>query len=73
MHEVELVPGGGNIPVTFENREEYIKTYVNYIFQISCKDKYRRFEEVFFGKFSSIFFVKFEKKLLEKIWKIVFG
>ena len=44
--EIELVPGGKDIPVTFENRKEYVKTYIQYIFQKSCKEKFRKFEEV---------------------------
>ena len=44
--EIELVPGGKDIPVTFENRKEYVKTYIQYVFQKSCKEKFRKFEEV---------------------------
>jgi len=62
--EVEFVPGGKNIPVTFDNRKKYVETYIDYIFNISSKDKYRKFEEVtlqiFFpvcvATFSSFFF-----------------
>ena len=46
--EIELVPGGKDIPVTFENRKDYVKTYIQYIFQKSCKEKFRKFEEVSF-------------------------
>ena len=44
--EVEFVPGGANIPVTFENRKKYVETYIDYVFNIASKDKYRKFEEV---------------------------
>ena len=46
--EIELVNGGANIPVTFENRKDYVKEYINYVFNKSCLEKYRRFAEVSF-------------------------
>ena len=45
-NEVPFVPGGEHIPVTFVNRKKYVETYIDYVFNISSKDKYRKFEDV---------------------------
>jgi len=58
--EIELVPGGKDIPVTFENRKEYVKTYIQYVFQKSCKEKFRKFEEVSFNFFKVAFSAFFQ-------------
>lgn len=38
MHE--LKPGGGNIPVTEKNKEEYVRLYVNYRFMRGIEQQF---------------------------------
>ncbi|XP_057653179.1 probable E3 ubiquitin-protein ligase HERC4 isoform X1 [Diorhabda carinulata] len=42
-----LKPGGSDIPVTQENKHEYVDLYVNYIFNESVKDQYEAFHKGF--------------------------
>ena len=46
--EVELCPGGADIYVTEENKEDYIKAYVKYTFETQCGDKLRSFKKGFY-------------------------
>lgn len=36
----ELKPGGGNIPVTEKNKEEYVRLYVNYRFMRGIEQQF---------------------------------
>jgi hypothetical protein len=45
--EVELTDGGKDIPVTMENREEYIKRYCEWIFHTGVKKQYKAFRKGF--------------------------
>uniref|UniRef100_A0A8C9S9W4 HECT and RLD domain containing E3 ubiquitin protein ligase 3 n=1 Tax=Scleropages formosus TaxID=113540 RepID=A0A8C9S9W4_SCLFO len=55
----ELVPGGENIVVQKSNREDFIKAYLNYIFDSSVKELYGAFSSGFLkvcgGKVLSLF------------------
>ncbi|CAG9769467.1 unnamed protein product [Ceutorhynchus assimilis] len=44
---LELKPNGSNIPVTQENKEEYVKLYVDYIFNKSVESQYLSFHDGF--------------------------
>jgi alpha-tubulin suppressor-like RCC1 family protein len=44
---VELKPGGGNIPVTSSNKEEYVRLYVQWLLVDSVDTQYRLFEDGF--------------------------
>lgn len=47
MKTHDLQPGGGDIPVTRENREKYVELYVNYVLEESIKDQFFSFEKGF--------------------------
>jgi hypothetical protein len=47
IRNVDLIPNGGNIPVTNENREQYVELYVGYIMDESVDQQFRAFEEGF--------------------------
>jgi E3 ubiquitin-protein ligase NEDD4 len=40
MVTIELKPGGGNIPVTEENKKEYVDLMVNYYISERVKDQF---------------------------------
>nr|XP_033815100.1 probable E3 ubiquitin-protein ligase HERC3 isoform X3 [Geotrypetes seraphini] len=42
-----LVPGGDQITVTKENRQEFVEAYVNYVFNLSVHEWYEAFSEGF--------------------------
>lgn len=42
---VDLVPNGSNIPVTSENRVEFVEKYVDYIFTTSIESSFNAFQE----------------------------
>ena len=42
---VDLVPNGSNIPVTSENRVEFVEKYVDYIFNTSIESSFNAFQE----------------------------
>ncbi|XP_048520980.1 probable E3 ubiquitin-protein ligase HERC4 [Dendroctonus ponderosae] len=44
---VELKPNGSNIPVTQDNKQEYVTLYVDYIFRKSVENQYNAFHEGF--------------------------
>lgn len=44
---IPLKPGGENIPVTLENRQEYVTLYVDYIFNKSVEKHYKAFSKGF--------------------------
>jgi E3 ubiquitin-protein ligase HERC4 len=44
---VELKPNGSKIPVTQDNKQEYVNLYIDYIFNTSIKKKYTAFHEGF--------------------------
>ncbi|XP_015840693.1 probable E3 ubiquitin-protein ligase HERC4 isoform X2 [Tribolium castaneum] len=44
---VELKPNGSNIPVTQDNKNEYVNLYVDYIFNTSIKKQYDAFHHGF--------------------------
>ncbi|KAJ8935929.1 hypothetical protein NQ318_008705 [Aromia moschata] len=44
---IPLKPNGNNIPVTLENKHEYVNLYVNYIFNESVKHQYEAFHTGF--------------------------
>ncbi|RZC35721.1 E3 ubiquitin-protein ligase HERC4, partial [Asbolus verrucosus] len=44
---VELKPNGSNIPITQDNKEEYVALYVDYIFNTSIKKQYMAFHDGF--------------------------
>ncbi len=46
--EVELKPNGGEIFVNEQNREEYVRLYVQYMFIKQCEDKLRAFKRGFY-------------------------
>lgn len=43
QHSVELCPGGSNIPVTEENRRDFVDKYVDYILTKSVQRQYEAF------------------------------
>ena len=43
----ELKPGGANIPVTNDNREEYVMLYVKWLLVVSIQPQYNEFERGF--------------------------
>ncbi|XP_033108204.1 probable E3 ubiquitin-protein ligase HERC3 [Anneissia japonica] len=45
---VDLKEGGKNIPVTIDNKQEYVDLYIHYFFNELVKDQYNAFEEGFF-------------------------
>ena len=47
MLTAELKPGGGSIPVTQENRQEYVKLYTHYILNDSIHQQFNVFKEGF--------------------------
>ncbi|XP_030753015.1 probable E3 ubiquitin-protein ligase HERC4 isoform X2 [Sitophilus oryzae] len=44
---VELKPNGSNIPVTQENKQEYVNLYVDYVFNKSVQNQYDAFHKGF--------------------------
>jgi len=44
---IELKPNGSNIPVTLENRQEYVTLYIDYIFNKSVDSQYQAFHTGF--------------------------
>lgn len=44
----ELVPGGQDIPLTRENRDEFISKYLNWYFNISIENQYNPFHKGFY-------------------------
>ena len=46
--DFELKPNGAEIFVTEQNREEYVKLYVQYTFNKQCEDKLRAFKRGFY-------------------------
>ncbi|XP_033108343.1 probable E3 ubiquitin-protein ligase HERC3 isoform X2 [Anneissia japonica] len=44
---VDLKKGGMDIPVTYDNKQEYVDLYIDYIFNESVKDQYSAFAEGF--------------------------
>jgi len=45
--EAELKEGGGDIPVTYENREDYVQRYCDWIFHTSVERQYGAFRKGF--------------------------
>ena len=45
---MELKPGGGEIYVNEENREEYVNLYVHYTFVQQCAEKLKSFKKGFY-------------------------
>ncbi|KAJ1961752.1 hypothetical protein GGI12_003069 [Dipsacomyces acuminosporus] len=43
----ELVPGGADVQLTVDNREEFIDKYVDFTFNISCKAQFAEFKAGF--------------------------
>ena len=48
---VELVPGGAEKLVTKENREEFVRLYIEYLFEKVCVDQIAAFKRGFFKVF----------------------
>ncbi|CDW90384.1 hect e3 ubiquitin [Stylonychia lemnae] len=46
--EFELKPGGSDIMVTVENKEEYVQLYMEYIFKKQCEGQLRSFKKGFY-------------------------
>ncbi|CAH0559582.1 unnamed protein product [Brassicogethes aeneus] len=44
---IPLKPNGANIPVTLDNKKEYVDLYVDFIFNESVKEPYKAFHEGF--------------------------
>lgn len=44
---VDLIEGGSSIPVTNENRAEYVDLYVNYLLDVSVEPQFHAFERGF--------------------------
>ncbi len=47
VQEVELKPGGANIPVTRYNREEFVRLYIDYEFKQQCAGQLASFKKGF--------------------------
>jgi len=47
LQEAELKEGGKDIEVTFENREEYVRRYIDYIFNTSVERQFNAFRNGF--------------------------
>nr|CAB3252608.1 probable E3 ubiquitin-protein ligase HERC4 [Phallusia mammillata] len=56
---VELIPNGSNVPVTEQNRQEYVDTYVDFVFNKSVLHQYEAFNKGFHkvcgGKIMNLF------------------
>ena len=46
VEEVELIKNGANIPVTLENKQEYVDAYVHYYLNQSIKAQFQAFANV---------------------------
>lgn len=44
----ELVPGGQNIALTRENRDEFVESYLNWYFNLSIEKQYKPFHTGFY-------------------------
>lgn len=44
---IELKPNGSNIPMTLENKKEYVDLYVDYVFNKSVEKKFKNFQAGF--------------------------
>ncbi|VEL12960.1 unnamed protein product [Protopolystoma xenopodis] len=44
---VPLIPNGGEIPVTQENKLRYVDAYVDHVLNTSCKSSYEAFHQGF--------------------------
>ena len=44
---VPLIAGGSSVPVTMENRTEYVRAYVRYVLDESVKEPFLAFDEGF--------------------------
>lgn len=47
MQEVELVPGGKELVVTQENREEFVALFIEYEFKKQCAPQLKAFKKGF--------------------------
>ncbi|XP_043530396.1 probable E3 ubiquitin-protein ligase HERC4 isoform X2 [Chiloscyllium plagiosum] len=47
--EHELIPNGKNIPVTKQNRKQFVESYVNYVFNTSVEKHFKAFADGFRG------------------------
>ena len=45
LEVIELVPGGADIPVTEENRRDFVDKYVDWVLVKSVEDQYNAFRE----------------------------
>lgn len=48
VRQYPLIENGPNVPVTKENKEEYVKLYVDFIFNKSIKQKFDAFYNGFY-------------------------
>lgn len=59
MKKIELIPNGSDIPVTLENKKEFVDLYVDYVFNKSIESKfdgfYKGFMKVCGGKVLELF------------------
>jgi E3 ubiquitin-protein ligase HERC4 len=44
---VELIPNGSNIPVTKENKKQYVQAYIDFIFNVSVEPAFDAFSKGF--------------------------
>ena len=44
--EIDLIPGGREIAVNYDNRKDYVETYIDFIFNVSVKTKFENFGKV---------------------------
>ena len=44
---VPLVPSGSAVPVTLDNRAEYVQAYVRYVLDVAVNDPFMAFDEGF--------------------------
>ena len=44
--EIDLIPGGREIAVNYDNRKDYVETYIDFIFNVSVKTKFENFRKV---------------------------
>ena len=62
---VELKPGGANIPVTQENKMEYVKLYIDWLFEKSVSGLFDSFKKGFYKLYSGEFMTNCDPEELE--------
>lgn len=62
---VELKENGANIPVTQENKQEYVKLYIEWLFEKSVATQFKYFKNGFYKLYSGEFMTNCDPEELE--------